>query len=71
MERLGTHTLDVYWAENCCNGYNSGRFSTDGQTWQTLTVANLNAAAVSEPSIIALFGLGLVGLGLVSRKNSL
>jgi len=64
-----THTLDLYWGERCCNGLNSGQFSTDGgTTWQTLSVANLNAAAIAEPSIIALFGLGLIGFGFTRRR---
>ena len=65
----GYHVLDLYWAEGCCNGYSSGRFTTDyGQTWQVLSVANLEAAAVPEPSIIALFTAGLFGLGFARRK---
>lgn len=67
----GGSELDLYWAENCCNGYNAGRFTVDdGQTWQTLSVANLDAAAVPEPLVIALFGAGLVGLGLTRRRKS-
>jgi hypothetical protein len=66
----GSHTIDLYWAEDCCNGYNSGRFSTDnGASWQVLSVENINnATAVSEPGTLALLGLGLIGLARV-RKN--
>ncbi|KZZ21026.1 hypothetical protein A3752_10015, partial [Oleiphilus sp. HI0081] len=64
----GSHTIDLYWAENCCNGYSSGRFTTDGgSTWQSLSVANIDAATVSEPATLALFGLGLLGLAGVRR----
>lgn len=70
-----SHKLEVYWAEQCCNGSQSGRMSLDGgSSWQDLSVANLDAAyvkpsAIPEPSIIALFGLGLVGLGFARRRR--
>ena len=67
-----SHTFELYWAEGCCNGGQSGRFSVDGgNSWQALSVANLDAARVSavpEPSALLLFGLGLLGLGAVRRK---
>ena len=65
----GAHTLDVYWAENCCNGGQSARFSVDaGQSWMSLSVDNIDAASVPEPGSLALFGLGLAGL-VVTRKK--
>lgn len=65
----GGHELDLYWAEGCCNGPSSGRFSTDGgNTYQDLSVANLDAAKVPEPTVIMLMGAGLFGMGLVRRK---
>ena len=41
-------------------------FSHDYQGWYD--IADADAERVPEPSIIALFGLGLVGLGLARRK---
>ena len=42
-----SNTLDVYWGENCCNGTQSARFSTDGgQSFEGLSTANLEAAAL-------------------------
>jgi hypothetical protein len=64
----GAHTLDIYWAESCCSGYNSARFTSDGTNWQSLSTANLDTYAISaanntvpEPMPVALLGLGLVG----------
>lgn len=66
---MGSHTIDLYWAENCCNGGQSGRFSIDnGASWHALSTANLEAVNVSEPGSIALFSLGLAGLLLSRRK---
>lgn len=66
----GTNVLDVYWAEGCCNGGQSGRFSIDGgQNWMALSTANLNSAAVPEPGMLMLFAGGLLGLALARRKQ--
>ncbi|MEM7081618.1 MAG: CCXG family PEP-CTERM protein [Pseudomonadota bacterium] len=66
----GTNVLDVYWAEACCNGGQSGRFSIDGgDTWMALSVDNLRAATVPEPGMLILFGTGLFGLVLARRSR--
>ncbi len=72
----GAHTLDIYWAESCCNGYSSARFTTDGSNWQALSTANLETYAISapsnnvpEPMPIALLGLGLIGFIANRRKQ--
>ena len=67
-----SHQLDVYWAEGCCNGGQSARFSYDnGQSWLALSVDNLNAVAVDvpEPSGIALLGMGLLGLAYMRKRQ--
>jgi hypothetical protein len=60
----GAHTMDLYWAEKCCNGASSGRFTVDGgASWQALSIDNINrVASVPEPGSVALLGLGLIGL---------
>jgi len=66
----GAHTLDIYWAESCCSGYNSARFTTDGSNWQALSTTNLESYAtnVPEPMTIALLSIGLVGMTTRRRK---
>jgi hypothetical protein len=67
---LGSHKVEIYWAEKCCNGASSAKFTTNGNDWQTLSVANIDAASsVLEPASLALFSLGLVGLSLVRMKK--
>ncbi len=67
----GHHTLEAFWAENCCNGGGSGRFSLDnGSTWQSLSTANLNKLApVPVPSAILLFGTGMIWVFYMRRKS--
>ena len=65
----GHHTIDLFWAENCCNGGQSGRFSVDnGQSWLALSTDNLDAVGISEPGTIGLMALGIAGL-LYSRRR--
>ncbi len=69
---VAAHALDIYWAESCCNGYNSARFSTDGgNNWQMLSVSNLAAYEnnVPEPMTITLFFIGLTGVIMNFRKQ--
>lgn len=60
---FGVVTLSLLGFEHCCGGAMSLRYSEDsGETWQI--------AAVPEPSTLALLGLGLLGMGLVSRRKA-
>ena len=68
----GHHVLDGFWAEACCSGGQAGRFSIDnGAHWQNLDVRSLNTlAAVPEPGMLAVFGIGFAGLGFgLSRRK--
>ena len=68
----GTHLLEAYWSEGCCNGASAGRFNLNNTGWQELSVANLNAlpaATVPLPGVLPLLGLGLVGMTFVRRRR--
>lgn len=67
----GQNVIDIFWAESCCNGPNSVRFSIDKMEPIYLNVNSLNFATteISGPNNIALMALGLFGLiGLSSKK---
>jgi len=67
---MGTNVLDLFWAEGCCNGGQSGRFSINGgQDWMSLSVDNLNSTSVPEPGILLLLSIGLFGYALAGRKQ--
>ncbi len=68
--RAGNHTLEVFWAEGCCNGANSGRFSLNGVgNWQSLATANLDPLKpVPVPAAAWLFGSGIASLFGLRRK---
>lgn len=66
----GGHVLEAYWAEGCCNGGQGGRFSVNGQGWQSLSVTNLDRLAVPEPGTFALLSIALLGLGTTCRKRA-
>ena len=60
----GLHLLEVFWAERCCDGGQSARFSVDGsQNWQALTVDNLDSlVATPIPAAVWLFGSAFIGI---------
>ncbi|MFD2168007.1 CCXG family PEP-CTERM protein [Thalassotalea euphylliae] len=72
----GKHKIELFWLENCCNGYNSVRLID--QTRSTISFLSVNAvqaaqgqAQIPEPYTYALFGVGLLALGSrVGRKAS-
>lgn len=66
----GSHVLEAFWAEGCCNGSQGGQFQINGGNWQALSVSNLDRLAVPEPGSLALFGLGFAGLAGLRRKKA-
>ena len=62
-----SQVIDVYWAENCCNGSSSIRFTNDANQVRALSVANIDSASIPEPTSIALFGLAVFGLAVRRR----
>lgn len=67
----GLHKFELYWGEMVNSGNQSIRFKVAGQNnWEVLSEQNIEkyTAAVGpsqipEPSVLALFALGLLGLG--------
>ncbi len=70
----GEHNIDLYFAENCCDGLSSIQLTNHyTQEVSLLSTESLKAASVPEPESIALFSLGLLGLAMrrkVSEKLS-
>jgi hypothetical protein len=60
---IGASTTDVY------AGFYNTIYGEVGYSNPTKGVAMVKAAAVSEPAIIALFALGLVGIGFARRRQ--
>jgi hypothetical protein len=63
----GKHVVQLLWAENCCNGASTVRFTGKSGQEKLLSVANINAESIPEPTCIALFGLA--ALGLITRRK--
>lgn len=65
----GRHTIELYWAEDCCAGAQSGRFRAGSSEWQALTTANLQQVTVAEPGTLALLCAGIVSLSAGVRRR--
>ena len=71
---LGVHKIELFWLENCCNGYNSVRF-TD-QSRDVTSLLSLGAielaqgkTSVPEPHMHVVMGLALLLFGCRLRKQ--
>ena len=61
----GSHNIDLYFAESCCDGLSSIRLTNSfTQNVSILTNSTLQAATVPEPESIMLFAMALFGLAL-------
>ncbi len=65
---IGAHTIDVFFAENCCDGLSTVRFTNHAtQETSILSTDSLKSASVSEPKTVAIFALGALGF-MLRRK---
>ena len=65
----GTHTIEIFGLEPCCDGIAQGQFKSAKSTvFTTFSTTDGMNPAIPEPSSIALLGLGVAGL-LASRKK--
>lgn len=65
----GKHTGQVYWAENCCNGPSSVRFTTDGDNWLDLSTLNLESVSISEPASWLILASGMLAFGAYRKRK--
>ena len=67
----GTHQLQLFGLEHCCDGGQQAQFSLNGQTYTTFgTRDGLDVAAVPEPETYALMLAGLGAIGFVARRRT-
>ncbi|MCF2949657.1 CCXG family PEP-CTERM protein [Paraglaciecola aquimarina] len=66
----GLNSIDIFWAESCCNGPNSVMFSVDNALpiFLSGTALQSEIPQVSAPNNLTLFALGLCLLIWFSRK---
>jgi hypothetical protein len=68
IEGFGLIGANTYY--NAFAGFDSGYYGQTDFHGDFMGVALVKVAAVSEPAIIALFSLGLVGIGFARRRQS-
>ena len=72
MENAKSSSVELGCINDDCGAHMSARSgTTNGDNWDKLSIASPHTVeSVSEPAIIALFALGLVGIGLARRRQS-
>jgi len=72
MENAKSSSVELGCINDDCGAHMSARGgTTNGDNWDKLSIASPHTVeSVSEPAIIALFALGLVGIGLARRRQS-
>jgi hypothetical protein len=68
----GTHTLQLFGLEGCCDGWQQGQYSFNGSSFKTFaTDDGMTAAAVPEPETYALMLGGLGAVALLARRRKM
>lgn len=66
----GSHTLQIFGLENCCDGYTQVQFRAAGASDFVTFVGNDNVSPVPEPSSLAMTGLGLAAVFALARRKA-
>lgn len=64
---VGNHTIDVYGQEGCCDGGTGGQFTISGPAGFTSFASTDGLNFVPEPTTLALFAIGFLGLVRCAR----
>ncbi len=66
----GSHVLNIYGLEGCCDGPQQAQFRLAGSSEFKTLGSTDGLSAVPEPATYALFGIGLMGLGVARRRKA-
>ena len=67
----GTHTIEIYGLEGCCDGTEAGQFRVGTGSWQTFDTGSTYFSIVPEPGSVSMVivGLSMLGIGLARKRR--